>query len=261
MCAIVLTEELGFIRIYPIPAESQFRVWSRITANLEKGNDGRDESWKILSWDTLGMIDRPEVKREILNACQLKSGMDDPLDYMNANRKSIALVAIEWGELEATLSQKIPAYVSADDEECGWIVTQSRHWLKPYVTWVSKQGKTHTSHLGGREIYEGIRRNPTEPWSMMNNLQIMSPDYEKWMLMGNMKNKRNVWLCVHLHRLKKQTGGSIPLFSDPIIGKGEGWPYMKQETSNVPIVDGHPQLFTMGDMTSVSTRGTMMRLT
>lgn len=258
MCAILLTTEMGFIRVYPIPANDKFGVWSEVEISAEKGNDGRDESWKLQSWEVLGKIEDALQKREILTACELKSGMKDPLDFMNAERKSIALVSIEWGGLEATLSQKIPSFVSVDDEECGWIVTQAKHWLKPYVTWTSMQGKSHTSHLGGREIYEGIRRNPTEPWNMMNNLQIMNPDYEKWMLMGNMKDKRNVWLCVHLHRLKKQTSGSTPLFCNPIIGESEGWPYTKQEASNVPIVDGHPELFTMSDMISASTRGNMI---
>ena len=261
MCAILLTREMGFIRVYPIPANDKFGVWSEVEISAEKGNDGRDESWKLQSWEVLGKIEDASQKREILNACELKSGMKDPVDFMNTERKSIALVSIEWGGLEATLSQKIPSFVSVDDEECGWIVTQAKHWLKPYVTWTSKQGKSHTSHLGGREIYEGIRRNPTEPWNMMNNLQIMNPDYEKWMLMGNMKDKRNVWLCVHLHRLKKQTNGSTPLFCNPIIGESEGWPYTKQEASNVPIVGGHPELFTMSDMTSASTRGSMMQTT
>jgi len=257
MCAILLTKDYGFIRVYPIPAEEKFPVWGTVAMEAEKGSDGRDESWKILSWEITGKVECSLQKAEILHACELKSGMDDPCDFMNETRKSIFLVRLEWGSIESTLSQKIPSYVSQDDEECGWIVTQAKHWLKPYLTWTSKQGKSHTSHLGGREIYEGIRHNPTEPWNLMNNLQIMNPDYEKWMLMGNMKDKRNVWLCVHLHRLKKPMCGSTPLFSNPIIGESEGWPYSKQEVTNVPIVDGHPELFTMSDMISASTRGSM----
>jgi hypothetical protein len=91
----------------------------------------------------------------------------------------------------------------------------------------------------------------------MNNLQIMNPDYEKWALMGNMKDRPNVWLCVHLHRLKKSKGGSTPLFSHPVIGSEEGWPYSRQEDSNVRIVDGHPELFTMSDMIPDCFHGTM----
>lgn len=258
MCAILLTHDHGFLRIYPIPAQEKFSVWSQVSVHLEKGNDGREESWKVCDWSVDSKIEDASQKREILKACELRSGLHDPIEYMNEARRSIALVPLEWGSVEATISQKIPSFVSSDDEECGWIVTQAKHWLKPYVTWTSKQGRSHTSHLGGREIYEGIRRNPTEPWSMMNNLQIMNPDYEKWLLLGNMKDRRNVWLCVHLHRLKKQTSGSTPLFSNPIIGSADGWPYSKQEEVNVPIVGGHPELFTMSDMISASTRGTTL---
>ena len=258
MCAILLTEEMGFIRIYPIEAERSFPVWSMVEVEVNKGSDNRDESWKIESWKLNGSIDDRNQKRHILKSCELKSGMNDPIDFMNEQRKSIALISVEWGELEATLSQRIPSFVSAEDEEFGWVVTQDRQWLKPYVTWTSRQGKVHKSHLFGREIYEGIRRNPTEPWDVMNNLQIMNPDYEKWMLLGNMKHQRNVWLCVHMHRLKKQISGSIPHSCNPIIGKSAAWPYEKQENINVPIVDGHPELFTMRDMISEATRGSMI---
>jgi hypothetical protein len=257
MCAIVLTADLGFIRVYPIPASQKFGVWSNVDLSLEKGNDSRDESWRIIEFKIKDKIESRDEKLEILESCVLKSGTVDPLQYMNESQKSIALVRVEWGSLEATLSQKIPTFVSRDDEECGWIVTQAKHWLKPYITWTSQQGSSHTSHLGGREIYEGIRRNPTEPWTLMNNLQIMNPDYDKYLLLGNMKNRRNVWLCVHLHRLKKQTGGSIPLFSSPIIGKSDGWPYSKQEANNVFIAGNQQELFTMKDMILASTRGNM----
>lgn len=258
MCAIVLTKCEGFIRIYPIPAHEIFPVWGKVALELEKGNDGRDSTWKLVRWSLCGKIEKAEEKHEILSSCELKSGMEDPCDYMNSSQKSIFLVRLDWGNTEMTLSQKVPTYIASDDEECGWIVTQAKHWLKPYISWTSQQGKEHKSHMGGREIYEGLRRNPTEPWNLMNNLQIMNPDYDRWMLMGNMKDRRNVWLCVHLHRLKKQISGSIPLFCNPIIGEKEGWPYSKQEARNVEIVDNHPMLFTMTDTTQkISTRGNM----
>lgn len=258
MCAIVLTKSDGFIRVYPIPAHEIFPVWGKVKLEITKGSDNRDSTWKLISWSIYGKIENSEEKHEILTACELKSGMDDPCDYMNKLKKSIYLIRLDWGNIELALSQKIPCQIADDDEEYGWIVTQAKHWLKPYITWKSQQGKNHKSHLGGREIYEGMRRNPTEPWNLMNNLQIMNPDYDRWMLMGNMKDYTNVWLCVHLHRLKKQISGSIPLFCNPIIGEKEGWPYSKQEARNVEIVDNHPMLFTMTDTTQkISTRGNM----
>ena len=158
--------------------------------------------------------------------------------------------------MEVSLTQRNPQ-VTVDDEECGWLVTQGKHWMKPYIRWISEQGKEHTSHLGGREIYEGLRNNPQNPWQIMNNIQVMNPDYEHWFLMGNMKDRMNVWLCVHLHRLKKSISGSTPLFSHPIIGSDSAWPYNEQATSNVEIVDGHPMLFTMNSMMSTNSPGNM----
>lgn len=254
MCAIILTESIGFIRVYPIPAQSAFPVWGTVDLKVEKGSDSRHESYKLISFSIGERISDPEDKRMILNACILKSGDKDPMDYQNERRGSIFLIKPHWGDVEVTLSQKIPS-IPQNDEECGWIVTQGRHWMKPYITWVSDQEKEHKSHMGGREIYEGLRNNPHQPWELLNNCQIMNPDYEHWMLMGNMKDRRNVWLCVHLHRLKKSASGSTPLFSHPIIGSGEAWPYSEQEDSNVEIVEGHPTLFTMKDMISINFRG------
>ena len=257
MCAIILTRELGFIRVYPIPASDAFPVWGSVDLCLSKGGDPRDESYKLESFNVTGKVECSESKREILEAACIKSGMDDPMKYQNTRRKSIFLVKPTWGDVEVTLSQKVPD-ISPDDDECGWIVTQGRHWLKPYLKWESDQGCEHTSHLGGREIYEGIRNNPHKPWNLMDNIQIMNPDFEHWMLMGNMKNKRNVWLCVHLHRLKKSTSGSTPLFSHPIIGEDTAWPYSEQQTSNVEVVDNHPTLFTMKGMTRANSLGSMI---
>lgn len=257
MCAIILTREIGMIRVYPIPASDSFPVWGTVFLEIEKGNDPRPESFRVVSYKLTGKVEDQHAKREILNKCTIKTADSDPIDYQNENRASILMVKPQWGDCEFSISQKIPTGIPTDDEECGWIVTQGKHWQKAYVTWTSEQGKSHKSHLGGREIYEGLRKNPDSAWNLMNNLRVNDPDYEFWMLMGNMKDRRNVWLCVHLHRLKKSTSGSIPLFSHPIIGDAEGWPYLRQEDSNVRIVDGHPELFTMNDISPAFCRGNM----
>lgn len=259
MCAIILTKEHGFIRVYPVPATLIFPLWGDVEVDVDRGSDTRPESYKMISFTLHGKIEDANSKREILNACVIKSGMDDPMDFQNNLRKSIFMVRPSWGDIEVTLTQKVPQ-ISPDDEECGWIVTQGKHWIKPYVKWTSDQGREHASHLGGREIYEGIRNNPHEPWNLMNNLQIMNPDYEHWMLMGNMKDRRNVWLCVHLHRLKKSVSGSTPLFSHQIIGEDSAWPYSVQKDSNVEIVDNHPTLFTMKNMTSFHSLGSITKI-
>ena len=95
MCAIVLTEDLGFIRVYPIPAEQKFEVWSNVVVAIERtATDNRPESYKLKYFEVHDRIEDRNQKRDILEGCVLKSGTDDPIEYCNSRRTSIALVKI-----------------------------------------------------------------------------------------------------------------------------------------------------------------------
>ena len=203
MCAIILTQDLGLIRIYPIPASEKFSVWSFVDIDIERSqSDTRHESYKVTSYKVGNIIDDKEEKRRILNRCIIRSGTVDPLQFQNDNLSSIAMVKLPFGTLEFTLSQRIPE-TRRDDEEHPWILTQAAHWAKPYLSWISEQGTQHKTHLVGREVYMGLQHNADNPWNLFNNLQVNNPDYECWMLLGNMKDRRNVWVAPHIHRLKK----------------------------------------------------------
>jgi hypothetical protein len=139
-------------------------------------------------------------------------------------------------------------------------MSQGEHWNKPYLTWRSLQGVRHTTHLLGREVYEGLRKNPTSPWSIFDNMRISDPDFEKWLLLGNMRNKRNVFVGVHLHRLKKNAFGSTPHFLTIRDGRPDAWPYCSQENSNVKVVDNQLGLFTIEDINQTVSRGSMMTM-
>lgn len=255
MCAIVLSEELGLIRVYPIPAELRFCVWSRVELEMDRSaSDNRKESYKLQSFNVSNCIEDSETKREILNTCVLRSGTLDPIHYQNERRSSIALVKLSWGNVEIALSQRVPD-LGAHNAECQWIVVQGRHWNKPYLQWTSEQGVSHKTHLVGREVYEGLRKNPDQPWNIFNNMRINSPDYEVWLLLGNMRDRRNVWVAPHVHRLKKNAFHSMPLFSTIRDGKPSEWPYCEQADFNASVVDDQLELFTT-DFTAMSpTRG------
>lgn len=257
MCAIVLTEDLGFIRIYPIPAEQKFEVWSNVVVATERSaTDNRSESYKLKYFEVHNLIKDREQRRDILESCVLKSGTDDPLEYCNSKRTSIALVKIPPNTLGIAMSPRSSALrVCSDDQEYSWVLSQDQHWQKPYLEWQSEQGKPHTTHLVGREVYMGLQNNPQRPLAVYENLGITVPDYEHWLLLGNMKDRRNVWVGVHLHRQKKQIGGSIPLFSAARSGKPDGWPYCEQENSNVSVVDNQLEMFTTEAMTSANFHG------
>ena len=257
MCAIILSDDLGLIRVYPIPAESRFSVWSIVEVNIERNaKDNRSESWRLESSAVVGAFGDGDEKRTILDRCVLRSGTTDPIQYQNGRRLSIAMVKLSWGGVGAALDQRVPG-VSADDEECPWVVTQGQHWNKPYLEWQSTQGGNHKTHLVGREVYEGLRKNPMQPWNIFNNMQINSPDYEAWLLLGNMRDRRNVWVAPHLHRLKKNAFASTPLFSTILDGKPDAWPYCAQEASNASPADNQLALFTTELTTMTASRGSM----
>lgn len=256
MCAILLSEKLGLVRVFPIPAEKRFPVWATVDCEVERSaTDNRNESYKLLSFNIIrDAIQDASYKREILNACILKSGGDDPIDYMNQGKSSIAMVKLEWNDgTEFTLSRR--EFDCSNDSEYGWISAQSQFPVKPYMTWRSTQGKSHTTHLLGREVYETLRKNTSSPWDLFNNMKVNNPDYEHWLLLGNMKNRRNVWVGVHLHRLKNDLSGSIPLFSTITDGKPSGWPYCRQEEANVPFVGNQQLMFTTDIMNQTLNRG------
>jgi hypothetical protein len=257
MCAIVLSQDVGLIRVYPVPADVIFGVWSHVTVEIERHNkDNRAESYRMNSFSVGGKVEDSGHKLEILEACTLQSGTEDPIEYQNRLRKSIALVKLDWGSVVASLSRRVPE-ISAADEECPWIVTQGQHWQKPYLQWTSRQGSSHKTHLVGREVYEGLRKNQDQPWNIFNNLRINSPDYQTWLLLGNMRDRRNVWVAAHVHRLKKNASSIIPLFSTIRNGKPDGWPYSQQEDSNVSVADGQLTLFTTEDIRIACNRGSM----
>lgn len=206
--------------------------------------DNRAESYRLCDYTVTGEVSNTEMKRDILDACILKSGEEDVCSYQNSRRRSIALIKLKWGSTQVSLMQRAPD-MAPDDEEFPWVITQGRHWNKPYLIWLSEQGKSHTTHLVGREVYEGLRKNPDQPWNIFNNMRINSPDYEAWLLLGNMRDRRNVWVGVHLHRLKKSALSSTQPFFTIRDGKPDAWPYCEQENSNVNPADRQLNLFTI----------------
>jgi hypothetical protein len=240
VCCILLSETLGFVRIYCIPADIRLSVWSVREFECNRGSDSRSESYKFESVsEPISVIKSSAEKRKILEECVIKTGEQDPIDFQNENRQSILLVELNRDDCEYTLSAKSPKGI-VDDDECGWLMTQGKHWMKPFIGWRSHADKPHRTHLGGKEIYETLRKNPDQPFRVFENLQVLNPDYTHWMLLGNMNHHRTAFLCVHLFRLKKQTCGSTPLFSNLQNGRSDDWPYLKQEARNVKTAD--PQL-------------------
>jgi hypothetical protein len=234
MCAIAVSQQIGLFRMYPlsIKRDDEISVWTELKVSLAGSNtDQRKESFKLVDYEIIGRIDDRQTKRDLLNDCILKSGEQDPIDYQNMLRRSIAIVKSD-GPVGASLIPRERCDVIAGTDEDGFATTQAEFPFKPYIEWTSIQGKSHRTHLVGQEVYMGMLRNASTPFHIFDNLHIGDQDYEHWLILGNMKDRRTVWVAAHLHRQKKIA--QQPIFSSSAITDGiqSGWPYETQEATN-----------------------------
>jgi hypothetical protein len=245
MCAIGVSESLGLIRLYPLSVtnDGDISIWSIVRLSLSISNtDNRRESYRVGSYEVIGKMESPHEKHGLLESCILQSGAQDPIDYQNERRKSIAVVK-SLGPVGASLTPREAAGGSRDtDGDDGFVMTQADFPFKPYVQWTSEQGKPHTTHLVGQEVYMGMARNQSTPFRIFENLRIGDRDYDHWLVLGNMKDRRNVWVAAHLHRQKKIV--QRPMFTSLWItdGTSEGWPYETQEATDARFAEKCPLL-------------------
>ena len=241
MCAIALSEELGLIRIYPLSADENrnIKVWSIVSITAKRSSkDNRRESWRVLECEKTGQIESSGSKQDILESCVLKSGTIDPIVYQNERRGSICVVKSS-GVVGFALTPRSSDDLCAFDEDECWVRTQKTFPLKPYLHWTSIQGSEHKTHIVAQEVYMGMLHNASCPGRVFENMRVGDPDYEHWLILGNTKDRRTVWVAPHVHRLKK-TGSHTHTNLLMFDGRKEGWPYLQQEDRNAK--DAGPQL-------------------
>lgn len=250
MCCIGASETHGLVRFYPLSVANHgsIKLWATADFDCCKSpKDNRDESWRIESVRVVGEIRRPEDKRQLIEDCVLRSGTIDPIDYQNERRKSIAIIKPNGPVGCALVPRENVSKVPPGTDEDGFAMSQSEYPFKPYIVWQSVQGKEHRSQLVGQEIYEGMRHYCSTPMRVFENARIGDPDYSHWLVMGNMKDRRNNWVVAHLHRQKK-IASTIPLSLPTATGRREGWPYCEQEVGNAKGAEAQKLFaFTMSD--------------
>jgi hypothetical protein len=225
-CGIVLGDDHGLCRIYADfgGVMNRVSVWDRVRCVTHiHGGDNREESWKLLESETYGKVETSDEKRGILQSCILQCGEEDPIDFLNRERRSIGLVC------QATTGIGYGMEVRDYDESPDWVMAQCETPQRPYIYWRSQAGKMHHHQLCAHEAYEFIRKNQSTPSQLWPNLQIENIDYTKWLLVGNTKDKRNVWVVVHVHRLKKTIRQPTLASCSIAAGRPDGWPYLPLE--------------------------------
>lgn len=247
-CCIALTKEFGLVRLFA-GFECTMRnvsLWEEVTISAVKtSKDVREESWKLIAIEVVGKIDSSPEKRTILNGTVLRCGSEDPIEYQNARRLSIAVAVPVKQTLSVTMKSQ-----DSEDADNGF-VAQCNQSNRAYIDWESCSGSRHNLPCVGHEVFEGLRKNPSAPMRVFENMHTHDQDWDKWLVLGNTQH-RNVWVIVHVHRLKKTIPERIQQSSWITDGDPSGWPYLRKEVMRAKAAAFNPQktLFTMFDMTA-----------
>lgn len=233
VCAIVLCDPpLGLVRLYPLRADDDLTVWTRIRCELERdpAKDARSESYRAVACEAIGRVEDRSEKAAILDACVLRSATEDPVDFQNRRRRSIAVVRPRiLGGL--VVAQEPDASKRDEAHEDGWLECQREMSMRPVVRWESEQGRTHEQTVVAQETNLWLTRNRQRAFQVFDNMRLLDAEYRHWLVLGNMRNRLSAWVVVHVHRLKK-AGLSPPLAGLCAPAAGD-WPYGCQETENV----------------------------
>lgn len=221
-CAIVLCYEKGLCRIYG-DFKTQMkglRLWDVVACSVyTHSGDNRPESWRVEELFFEGRWSSRDSRAAILNSCCITASEEDPIDRLNKDRRSIAVIKVQSGDMGYRMESRVP------ESQQDWVKTQRESIRKPYISWTSEAGKQHANQLCAHEAYEYLRKNENATGRLWENLRIEDDDYQKWLLLGNTKDHRNVWVVVHVHRLKKgfnESLGGNPWFGDATVS----WPYL-----------------------------------
>jgi len=248
ICSIAVSETHGLVRFYPlhVTEHKSIKIWTKAVFRCSRGKkDTRRESWRVDDYEITGAVESPQDKRDVLESCILHSGTVEPVAYQNEQRASIAIVK-PHGLIGAELQPRheLKQFNESEDED-GFAMVQANFPYKPYVTWYPVQRDPQTKdplrmQLVGQEVYEGMRKFSSTPFRVFENLRIGDVDYEHWMILGNINNRRNTWVVAHLHRQKKVQQADMLSSLWTTDGRREGWPYLMQEEGNAR--DAGPQM-------------------
>jgi len=245
MCCIVLSDTLGLVRLYPIRWQDGVKQWAIIKANVTKSSkDSRLESFRVRGdVATCGNVSSRDDKAAMLDDC-VWAGDGDPVQSMNSERLSIVVVK-PVGCVGSKLMPRTES-LNDDDDDDPWFMPQRAYPMKPYLIWNGATGVHHETHVCAQEFYYAMQKNAEHPYRIFENAHIGDPDWQHWLVLGNINSRRNVWVIPAIHRQKKTAETTVINF-DQDHGKFAGWPYCNEAAVRALFVDRQQRLFTIED--------------
>lgn len=202
-CSIGYSEDLGFIRVYPLPLTGMKR-WGVYEIELERNpRDGRKESWKLSSYarfenfvgfekDVVYLGDAD--KTAIIKKMQMQ--LSPAISVLNNQRHSIGFIQTPyvnafWSENEKYVNtNQMDLFNTKELSEFGTYTKESKLY-ESRIRFADGDGG-HNLQLNDWQYFEYQRKFGAKPEAF----RYVNDNKSKILLIGNMHNYRSKWICL-----------------------------------------------------------------
>ncbi|MDG6991099.1 MAG: hypothetical protein JRM99_06720, partial [Nitrososphaerota archaeon] len=204
VCTAGYSPSHGLIRTYPVPPSSPMRRWNIVRVPLERNHsDTRAESWKIQGskseWDKI--VEKIELKGKV----DINNGqtiLDDIYPEFGANcveelnDRKVSLGIIKPASIECWLERRTDYDMEMQTtlEGNNPFKTIKNYDKKPVMSYrcsACQAKDSHKQQILEWGVFEWMRKNPSQPDKVFENLHITDDAYRKSLLVGNMARHRN----------------------------------------------------------------------
>lgn len=210
-CSLGYSDELGFIRVYPLPLNGMKR-WSTYEIEVEKNKrDSRAESWKLSSYTRfenfigfekdivyLGDANKDDIINKAMQCCS------PSISKLNEQRKSIGFIATKsinahWQANERFINTKQMGLFE-DVEIADFTKYTKETKEKQSRIYFSDGDGSHNLQLNDWQYYEYQRKFGAKP----DAFRYINNDKVKLIMIGNLYQYRSKWLALGVFNTKSQ---------------------------------------------------------
>jgi hypothetical protein len=202
VCMAGYSDEMrSLVRVYPLPVQNPIHARRLCVLELERSNhDNRGESWRLMrERDDAGIV---SVSESALDTARVVAWMEGHLSPSIAqlNKQRLSLGVIKPAGLrgyfrdrsigDAVDPDQRTLFDDLDDSFGGGVIQRA-----PYLRFADEAG-SHDLQLREWGCYEWLRKEPDRASQLWRNLRIAEPGRDVYLVVGNMCNRRNVWLVI-----------------------------------------------------------------
>lgn len=206
-CTVGYSQQLGWIRVYPMPYSKGLQRWNTYKIRVEKNKqDSRNESWKLCGYskqeqwknwnqDVQFYKRLNESQKNYLKQQMIKNTLP-AISVMNKNRQSIGFIEVDkvrarWEVNESYFNPNQLLLFSDIEEESISQFTKANKQFHSRIKFMDLDGQ-HDLLLNNWQYYEYQRKFGHNPEAFRN----INNNKKQILMLGNLFQYRNTWLVL-----------------------------------------------------------------